>query len=318
MNKSELRLLYTTLMDASSIDVCINHLDMFIEYLLKVTIVHHQEPVFSYATRDAKMVNQMMLSKAMHLRKLLEGVGYESIMLNTGINSIVDPTIIASLVRNIYETVCMFHLIYIKTQTKDEREILYYLWVIAGLKFRQRFAKITTQKENQQKHEEEKLNIESLVEKIKKSSLFLQIDEKSQKIILSKIQDKDYKICFEDNKVKPLSWQQISDILTNKHPLFEEMYTYFSLYAHPSNVSVFQFAEMFGKDDEAYKFKTTNNMRYCFALLSIFIADYIKVFPGTQKTFDSLPIELQIMLNAYNKMIRGENFSINDAWKVLN
>ena len=58
-------------------------------------------------------------------------------------------------------------------------------------------------------------------------------------------------------------------------------------------------------------------MNYCFALLSIFIADYIKLFPEIIETYNGQDIENQILLNFHNQMMRGENQSINDAWKAL-
>lgn len=87
------------------------------------------------------------------------------------------------------------------------------------------------------------------------------------------------------------------------------MYTYFSLYAHSSQVSVFQFEHMFGKKDEAFKRLTIGNLRYCFYLMSIYIADYIYLFPQVKDTFEKLSIEKQIVLNAHNRMLRGSDFS---------
>lgn len=309
--------MYTTLMRGRTIEDCMLQLDLFLEYFFRLIHEHHSAPVHSRLHGDAEIVNQMMFTKGLNLKKVLEGVGYRSEISGMEMNVVIDPTIVASLVRNIYETVCMFHLVYINTMSNDEKNILYNLWAIAGLKYRQRFESSITTSENQQKLEEEERQIQWFITEIEANPLFLSLDERNQKVIREKIKEKDYKISFDGGRVRSLSWQEISAIMTNNHPFFENIYTYFSLYAHPSNVSVFQFADMFKKNDEAFIRKTILNIRYCFILFSIFIADYIKLFPEVKEIYERQGIESQIMLNAHNKLIRGDSHSINEAWKAL-
>lgn len=52
-------------------------------------------------------------------------------------------------------------------------------------------------------------------------------------------------------------------------------------------------------------------------LLSIFIADYIHLFPSVIKTFEKQPLINQLVLNGLNKLLRGNNYSINDTYKQL-
>ena len=64
---------------------------------------------------------------------------------------------------------------------------------------------------------------------------------------------KDYLIKFNGNEVSFLSWRELVKTMDIKGDKLDQIYTYFSLYAHPSNVAVFQFANMFGKGESAYK-----------------------------------------------------------------
>lgn len=82
--------------------------------------------------------------------------------------------------------------------------------------------------------------------------------------------------------------------------LMDQTYTYFSLYAHPSNVSVFQFSEMFDKEKEDFKEIINFNLKNTFSLYSFFIADYIKLFPDTLEIFEDQPVLNQIIIDHFN------------------
>lgn len=233
------------------------------------------------------------------------------------LDPIIDPTIIASLVRNVYETVGTFNLIYFK-KTGEERLILYHLWVIAGLKYRQRFAAQATTEENKEKVQEEKKAIDDCIATIKDTGLFNNLTEENRAKILDRIKAKEFRIKFNAAEVKILnSWQELSSEMEFKEGFFDNIYTYFSLYAHPSNVSVFQFKDMFAKDKKEHISLVLMNMKFCFTLFGTFIFDYIQLFPETMKIFEQQPILNQIMLNFHNRMLRGEKYSINDSYKYL-
>ena len=258
----------------------------------------------------------MVFTKITHLRKLIEGVGFQS-KAGKKLNEIIDPTIVASLVRNLYETVGLFNLIYVNTKNNDEKNILYSLWVISGLKYRQRFKVNISRQENEDKLNEEQEEINILVRLIEQTELYRKLNEVDKKKIHEMIKKKEYKMRFENNEVKFLTWQDLSTTLGCDEKLFGTIYTYFSLYSHPSQVAVFQFNEMFSIEAEEFKKITTANLNYCFSILSIFVADYIKLFPRVKSTYDKLPLKDQIVINYHNKMVRGEHHSINDAWRYL-
>ena len=88
--------------------------DIFLEYFFKILVDHHDDKVYSQADADAKMINQMMFTKLTHLKRIIEGIGFES-KEGKKLNAIIDPTIVVSLVRNIYESVALFNLIFVYT-----------------------------------------------------------------------------------------------------------------------------------------------------------------------------------------------------------
>lgn len=317
MTKEELRAEYTRFINLKTLDDCKALAEIFLEHLWNVLTIHHEDEVFTQAHKDAKIINQMMFTKLLHLNKLLNGVDYTSAS-GDKLNKIIDPTIIASLVRNVFETTALFNLLFRQTSSEEEQNIIHKLWVIAGLNYRQKFGSVIHEPENQEKLTEEKKQIEDLIESIKTTTKYKSLTNSAQRKIENKINKKDYRITFDANNVKTYnSWQELCDVMELNKDLFEHIYTFFSLYSHPSNVSVFQFETMFDKESETYKSLTTLNFKYCFSFLSVFIADYIHLFPQVKETFEKLSIEKQIAINSLNKMLRGDKFSINDAWKEL-
>lgn len=316
MEKEMLRAEYIRLNKLETIEDCLDLFDIFLEHLWNVLQVHHEDKVYSYANKDAKMLNQMMFTKLTHLKRIAEGVGYTA-KNGDRLNKIVDPTIVASLTRNIYETVSVFNLIYRNTKSDDEKAIIYGLWVSSGLKYRQRFQSAATTPENIQKIADEQKQIDQIETEIKDTALYKSLDAKNQKKIDDKLKQKDFKVRFDGTDVIFLSWQDMSDVMGLNKDLFENIYTYFSLYAHPSEVAVFQFESMFSKENEEFKQLTATILKYCFSLMSVFVADYINLFPQVKNTFEKLEIYKQIAINAHNKMLRDDAYSINDAWKNL-
>jgi hypothetical protein len=291
-------------------------IDIYSGLLLKIVSRHHEEPVYSSANADAKMILQMMLTKTLHLKTAVDGVSF-STKEEIQLNKIIDPTIVATLIRNLYETVSLFNLIYRHTKTPDEKAIVYGLWVHSGLQYRQRFESLIMSEESLEKKEKEKKQLEEIVIQIESIELFKQLDEKNKGKIKNRLKGKEYLIAFEGTNVKFLHWQELTKIMQLRSGIFDYIYTYFSLYSHPSNVSVFQFGDMFKNPEEGFLSLTNFNLRYYFALASIFIADYIKLFPTVQKTFDSLNLRDQIVINFHNTFSRGMEYSINESWKIV-
>ena len=291
-------------------------MDIYIDLLFKIVLNHHEEPVYYQADADAKIVVQMIMTKSLNLQKVVHGISYQT-KDGASLNKIVDPTIVACLIRNLFETVAMFNLIYRDTKTKDEKNILYSMWVYSGLQYRQRFESEITTEENQKKMEDEKKSLEQIVKNIEATQLYQELDETNQNKIKTRLKRKEYLMRFNDKEVVFLHWQELTNVMQILPGLFDNIYTYFSLYSHPSNVSVFQFADLFNKDDEEFPRMTNFNLKYFFALTSIFIADYINLFPTVQKTYDNLNIRDQIVINFHNTLFRGPEFSINDSSKAV-
>ena len=311
MTKEELRNECSRLFACKTIADSNDLLDIYAEFLFKAVQNHHEEAVYTQAEADAKLIIQMMLTKVLHLKTVIAGISFTAQDGST-LNKIIDPTIVASLIRNVYETTAMFNLIYRNPKSKEERDILYLLWVHSGLKYRQRFGNVVTTEENKKKQEEEKNSIDKIITEIENSTLFKSLDEKNQGKIRTKLKDKDYLMRFEDKEVVFLHWHELTKVIGVKDGMLDDIYTYFSLYSHPSNVAVFQFADMFKLDEEVFPQMVNFNLKIAFFMFSIFIADYIKLFPTVLQTYEKMSLRDQIVINFHNTMTRNYDYSINE------
>jgi hypothetical protein len=316
MNQEQLREEYTRLTRLEKIEDCSDLLDIYLKYFFEV-IRKNSDDSNTLAESEAKLVHQMIFTKTGHMKELLKGFEYESADKKTKLNRIIDPTVIASNTRNLLETISMFNLVFVNTKNTDEKIILYNLWASAGLKYRQRFNVVIKNSESQEKLDDEKKQIDNLKEEIENTELYKRLEEKDQNKIQSKLKEKDYKIQFNNNKVEFFSWQETIPLLGVRAGIMDTIYTYFSLYAHPSNVSVFQFGNMFKKEENPFIYVTTYNLNNFFFLLSIFVFDYIKLFPEVKSTFEELSQIEQIVIDRQNVFARDESFSINSQWKAL-
>lgn len=340
MTKEELIVEYLKLYRCDTINDSYDLIDIYSDFFLKVIVKYQMVHTGSNSLEDAKILFQMMYTKILHIKQVVEGISHTTKDKNLSLKGIIDPTVVGCLIRNVYETVSTFNLIYIN-ESDEEKKVLYNLWCISGLKNRQKFESYTKALErdeilesdeseeskilkeqqriqtlqNKKKFEFERKQILKYLEEIKQTDLYKNLSTEGITEIEKAIKKKDYKVKFQDNKVTLLIWQDLRKQMQIKDGLMDDIYTYFSLYSHPSNVSVFQFSELF---KEKYFFQMTNfQLKNLFMLLSTFIADYIKLFPPVLNVFNELSILDQIVIDAQNIFARGYEFSINDSYKKL-
>lgn len=316
MEKEELREKYLEFLKARDLDSQISVLDIYTKYFFEVISKQAGKPYKTKALAEASVVHQMMFTKLLSLQKLIEGISYYENGTQK-LNTIIDPTTILSLIRNVYETAFTFSLIYRKAEEGEQREIAYSLWVIAGLKYRQKFSAISTLEESKRKIVTEKKTIYKFTEFITETDIYKKSGEKSQNLIDRMIKKKDFKLIFENNSFKQLFWGDSKKAFDLNNDLMDETYTYFSLFTHPSNVSVFQFSDMFNKETEDFKSIINTNLKNVFTLYSFFIADYINLFPDTLEVFEDQPKFNQIIIDYFNLWMRDDEFSINKAHRYL-
>ncbi len=276
-------------------------------YLWDVVTQFTQHIDMPEAKNRAKLLNQMMFSKLAHLKEIIKGVSHVGEV--SQISNIIDPTVVGVLVRNIFETVAMFNVVYVQPKTDEDKLILYNLWAISGYKYRQKFEART--KESIEKSNSEAKIIDDLVLQIEQTDRYKQLNEKNQGKIKNRIDKKEYLVLISEDNIQFLNWQDVTTVMGVKSKMMDTMYNYFSLFSHPSNVSVFQFGSMFNKESNDFLETTTFHINYVIYLTSFFIADYIKVFPTVKAVFNNLPEVESSLINTINSAFRGESYVIH-------
>lgn len=178
MEKEELREQYLAFLESNDLDSQVLILNIYTKYFFEVISKSRGKPHKSQANAEATIVHQMMFTKLLSLKKLIEGISYNE-NGKQSLNTIIDPTTILSLIRNIYETAFTFALIFRKANIGEQRDIIYNLWVIAGLKYRQKFSKFTTLESSKRKIEDEKNNIDLLSLKITETEIYKHSEQKT-------------------------------------------------------------------------------------------------------------------------------------------
>lgn len=275
----------------------------------------HQKIIGSKRTRqnqDAMILFQMVLSKGLAIQKLIEGAEYRN--PKTGIStSILDPTSIAALTRTQFEAFSTFHNIYISNSDENIVELLHDIWVVVGLKERQRGFD-PTHEEHKIKAKLEEQQINELLVKIQANPIFRKEEIEKQAKILGWIQSRKFEIAYRNNKLVLLSQKEL---FTNSgvNEAFENQYALLSWFVHPSYISVLQFGQMY--EQNFYEENANTMLRISRIIVSMLIVDYITYFEEALEEFKTLPEIDQLIIHSDNKTFRSKSDFKTDAMDKL-
>lgn len=302
------------------------------------------EELFPHAERNQQIIDgmtlfQMTLTKGLSLFQLIHGLNYHNPIGNFSFTNLRDPMSMSSIVRAQFEAFSNFHNIYNSSDNKDVSRLLYDLWFVAGLKERQRFVddklggKLelpegidsddpTNQrlvemqaryeemkKENKQKGEDEAKVIESTIENIHKNPIYLGLSEEKQIALDKRIKDREFQLIYTEGKFTPAGWR---DLFLNAEvkEAFYHLYSSMSLNSHPSNVSVFQYDQMFS--DNSNDELALVSLRISKYILAFMIADFCTHFPELKKVFQQLPKINQLIIDGFNTNYRSSKYQLSE------
>ena len=194
MTQDELRSQFVRLQDHENIEDCQELIGIHANFMMLAMKNHHSENIISEYEGHGKLVLQMIMTKIIAVNSLLNGLTFVATD-GSSLNKLLDPVIFGTLIRNIYETVAMFNLVYRTPNTPDEKKIMYNLWVIAGLKYRQRFETDARTEENKQKVISERQQISELISEIEDTELYKSLDHKYRHMI--QIKNKGQRLSYE-------------------------------------------------------------------------------------------------------------------------
>jgi len=219
-----------------------------IDSAFKILSPVHQKTVGNlrnYQNQDAMILFQMAISKGLAIQTLINGVQYKNRETGSS-NTILDPTPIAALTRTQFEAFSTFHNIYNSSTDQNVINLLHDIWVIAGLKERQKGFD-SEHPEHLIKAQKEKDKIEKLIIRVKENPIFLNEAKEKQDKIIEWINKRKFEISYRNNKLVLLPHIDMF-INAGVNKMFENQYSMLSWFVHPSNLSVMQFGQMFEKN----------------------------------------------------------------------
>ena len=182
----------------------------------------------SYIEDDRNIWMQTLFSEGFHFLSLLDGIGY-----NKGIDRlkpIIDPSVLFSIARRIYESVIAFELLFIIPNSEDKRTILYNLFMAHGLSERLKNLDEKMRSHNPERVAEEQKDIDECLKEIESTELYSKLDQQTKNIIHNAFGKKFRYIFKEDNSLEFVNYDDADNLLRIKNDILKGTYSYFSLH----------------------------------------------------------------------------------------
>jgi len=311
--KEKLRMEYSRLLTPKDLAIMVESHKIIADVGFAILMEHGKTGTKSPWDHDANLLYQMTLLKSLSVVQHITPINHVNSIDGSKFKDTYDPFSMLNIVRAQYEAFCNFNNIFIQSKNVDELKLKYFLWVISGLNYRQRF-KVTTP-EHIKKKEKEKQQIEDLTKEITANNSFLQLDVQSQKNIMDGIKKRDWQFKIDGDKASKIAWHEM---MTNAgaNDMLEGQYASLSLNTHPSNVSVFQFGTMYTGGMQVTSTRMAIQLSKLFT--AMFIRDYLIYFKDYKPYFEKLPLIPQMLINSYNGMFRDESYRLNEINNMLN
>ena len=288
-----------------TIDDCKQYLRVMLDFYFDVIKSPEGRKATSDIEDDRNIWMQTLFSEGFHFLSLLDGVGY-----NKGIdrlNPIVDPSVLFSVARRIYESVIAFEILFVIPDSEDKKAILYNLFMAHGLSERLKNIDEEMRSHNPERVAEEQKDIDECLREIEGTDLYSELDQQTKNIIKNAFGKKFRYIFKEDNSLEFVNYDDADKLLRIKNNMLKGTYSYFSLHGHPSYVSIFQFRDAFNNDSRADISLMAPHATQCvLAFMSFFIVDYMKLVPEIKTMFDKFEEPRRFAIGMYEDAMRGE------------
>ena len=233
----------------------------------------------------AKTTMQMFFTKALATIKLLDGVGYMT--ENFTLPPIQDHTLLFIITRNFCETIAAYNVLFLLPNTKDKRLILVNLFLGSGYRYQARLFSESMLTQFGNEYDIVDQNIQTTKANIINTQYYKLLSSEQQNNLKNAIRSKNYKVMLLDDEVKALTWQESLNLFVGSNELMDRIYTYLSWHTHPSIRGMEQFDAAFEKVNPGDVSLCTTACQYIISFMSMFLQEYIKLFPKAKEIFDS-------------------------------
>ena len=196
------------------------------------------------------------------------------------------------LVRAQIENYLMFYYLNIQPETFEQGEFRYLLYELSGLSHRQQFNVGT--EDQRLKKENEKKEIDVLMDKIKQNKYFLNLPRREQNQLL------------KSRPSRTMGWEKLIENSQLNTEFFLGVWRLYSNYAHSEMIGSIQMKAYIKEPDELRRvlFSTLQhtNMLTCVAIM-----DLVKLFKISEIVYNTHPIELKTKIEFWYQLAIERN-----------
>lgn len=247
--------------------------------LIEIGLVYVREHFNNSENKSPNMMLQMSLMKAKSVLKLSEGEVFQNNRKSD--EPFIDIQSISSVYRSLFENYCFFNHLYTQAWTDEEFLVLENLWRISSLLQRMNLLNrslLLKRKDNIKKIKRDKNDVVRMTNEIKQTFLY----KKNEKFIDNCLKRYKWQLTIDKETVKSISWKELFKNTRKNHANSDKVYQRFSLDAHPSYFSVFQFGDLY-KDRHDLK-RITSVMFETIQLLCCYLYDFEKLLKKIPET----------------------------------
>ena len=255
---------------------------------------------------DANIWLQTIFTKACAFFNLLDGINYAK--SGVELKTVLDPSLLFTIARRIYESVVDFNILYIQPHTLQQKEILYNLFISAGLSERLKNWDESLRTKYPERTRQEEKDIQNCRDAIENNALWTSLSKETQQIIRNALNFRKFRYKFNSaNELTLIKWENAYAILKIRKDLYESMYSFFSLHSHPSYLALIQFRDAFASNVRQDVQMAIYATRCILSFMSIFIVDYMATFPKVRDKFNELGLPVRFAIGMYEDIMRGES-----------
>lgn len=292
---------------------CRSYMKVITDFYFDAIVATGKKPVKTVCLNDARTWLQLMFSKGVFFTKALEGYDYSKDFIH--LNQITDHTVLFSLVRDLFESYVVFRMIYTLPEKESQKELLYYLFVHAGYQERFDNSPEDAKKKNPEWVQCQQKQLDACKQIIYANELYINnecVRKTVDNALKSNVNKYRYRFA-SDYKMEFVQYErdETLNFLGINSSVFEGMYHFFSLMAHPSSIAIDQFEEAYKNVEEGSIMLASTATRYAISILSLFIREYTEVFPEVNLLFALQPEFKRHLISMFGDIV------IKDAHRCL-
>lgn len=261
----------------------------------------------------ANLMFQMILSKAIYFRRNID-----TVRVQDGKDCLVydDPAVVLNLVRQLYEAICTFAIVFCIPDTPEKRMIVYNIYVITGLRKRSNFNYEANPEEAKRKLCADQKDMEAKMTEIEKSNYFNRLDDRNKKLLRKYVEGYDFTpfVLSDDYIVsEKIKFEDIPNRLCVNEIITRDVYRYLCTHAHSSFYSLLQFSQWYESNSEegqAYVDIISTQTKFVCFMLSVAVDEFVKRFPMLQPIKQSFPEEEKQILDVFNHVARNKDATV--------